>query len=198
LRELLVNSMGKTSKIKLEDILGKVFGELTIVNEAPDVYSKNGNKRKRVLCTCSCGHTKEYNYNDLKFGHSKSCGCKTAKLMKEGKKHILLASARFKLFQMYKWNAKKRKYDFELTFEQFEKLTTENCNYCGTKPNSIYFNRNKTETCLYNGVDRKDNNIGYILSNCVPCCGTCNWAKKEQSFEDFKDWIKRVYNFISK
>ena len=29
-----------------------------------------------------------------------------------------------------------------------------------------------------NGIDRMDSNKGYSLSNCVPCCKTCNFIKK--------------------
>jgi len=30
-----------------------------------------------------------------------------------------------------------------------------------------------------NGVDRIDNSIGHIMTNCIPCCHTCNVARMD-------------------
>ncbi len=185
--------MGKTTKIKIEDLIGRRFGDLTIIGEAPSVFSAKGNKRRQIICICICNKEKTYNYTDLTCGHSKSCGCKRAELMSIRRKKIPLVKARYRLFQLYKRMAKKRNYSFELTYEQFEKITLKNCNYCNIKPEYILPNRNKTEFCTYNGVDRVDNNKGYTLDNVVPCCRICNFAKEQQSLEDFKKWIKRIY-----
>ena len=41
----------------------------------------------------------------------------------------------------------------------------------------------------------ENSELGYIKSNCVPCCYICNRAKNILSREDFLNWIKRVYNY---
>lgn len=53
---------------------------------------------------------------------------------------------------------------FTLTRNQFEALRKLPCYYCGLVES--------------NGVDRLHPTIGYTLRNCVPCCKTCNYAKK--------------------
>jgi hypothetical protein len=80
-------------------------------------------------------------------------------------------------FNQYKNNAKYRGLIFELTKEQFEELIDGNCFYCGDKGG---------------GVDRVDNNIGYIVSNCVSACVICNRAKNKYSFEEYIDKCKKV------
>lgn len=47
----------------------------------------------------------------------------------------------------------------------------------------------------YNGIDRKNNTLGYLPDNVVPCCKTCNWAKGKKSYEEFMEYLRRVVNF---
>lgn len=86
-------------------------------------------------------------------------------------------------------NAKKRKLEWKLTdIEAFEFMISK-CGYCGDEP-SIPENKN--------GIDRIDNNVGYIFDNCVACCKYCNYAKFTNNINDFKIWINNIYvNFIS-
>jgi len=44
----------------------------------------------------------------------------------------------------------------------------------------------------YNGVDRLDNNTGYLLSNCQTLCYTCNQAKHTMPMKVFKEWIEQI------
>lgn len=48
---------------------------------------------------------------------------------------------------------------------------------------------------VYNGVDRKDNHVGYTYDNCLPCCGACNHMKGKKLYAEFTDWIGRVVAF---
>ncbi len=81
-------------------------------------------------------------------------------------------------YKIYMNNAIKRNYIFELTFEEFTNLTSSNCYYCNSSPE--------------NGVDRLDNNLGYIIENCVPCCTMCNIMKNKYSFSTFIDQCKLI------
>lgn len=55
----------------IDELLGKKFGLLTVVERAEnDNYG-----RPRYLCKCDCGNTKVIYANNLKTGHTKSCGC---------------------------------------------------------------------------------------------------------------------------
>ncbi len=44
----------------------------------------------------------------------------------------------------------------------------------------------------YNGIDRVDNSKGYILSNCKPCCGHCNYIKGPIPIGVVKHHISRI------
>jgi len=91
----------------------------------------------------------------------------------EHKKHRTLRSR----YAHGKYNAKKRKKEHTLTFEEYEVLMNSNCTYCN---GSI-----KDETGI--GLDRLDNTKGYIQGNVVPCCKSCNRIRKDSmASEEFK------------
>ena len=43
-----------------------------------------------------------------------------------------------------------------------------------------------------NGLDRKDNSLGYTIYNVLPCCSFCNQAKMDANYEDFINWANKV------
>ena len=84
--------------------------------------------------------------------------------------------------------------DFLLSKEDFKKLTSSVCFYCNKKPSKSFskdYDR-YNGSYKYNGIDRFNNDIGYILSNCVPCCKYCNYAKRNTDIKTFLDWIYRI------
>ena len=80
--------------------------------------------------------------------------------------------------------AKERLLSFELSIEQFEYVTKQNCYICGKENTEIH----------KNGIDRLDNDIGYILENCRPCCTECNFMKGIYSYDVFIEKLKLIYN----
>jgi hypothetical protein len=83
-------------------------------------------------------------------------------------------------------HAPKRGYEWRLDFATFQILTMQPCHYCGIKPDGI--------TVLFLGIDRKDNTIGYIQENCLPCCWLCNKAKSTMGHDEFIALCHRVVN----
>lgn len=81
-------------------------------------------------------------------------------------------------YTSYKAGAKRRGYDFELEFKDFVLIMESNCQYCDT-PKAM-------------GVDRVENEIGYLKSNCVPCCTHCNRMKWAHSKEFFFNHIEKI------
>ena len=94
-------------------------------------------------------------------------------------------------YKTYKHNAKKRGYSFNLSKDTFERLMFEPCHYCGYEGFNVS-KLVKEEFICYNGVDRVDNDTGYEIDNCVPCCGKCNIMKNNNSKEDFINHIKNI------
>ena len=72
-----------------------------------------------------------------------------------------------------------RNYCYELTKEDYDRITTnQKCIYCkGQDGNEIFG--------YYVGIDRVSNDTGYVIGNCVPCCGTCNSMKSNMSYVQF-------------
>ena len=71
----------------------------------------------------------------------------------------------------------------ELSDEIVIKLFLGDCRYC--KKKSI-------EGEHLNGIDRVDNSIHYIESNCVSCCYACNHMKGTKSHDDFLENIQVI------
>ena len=65
---------GRGKKLNL---LGKHFGELTVIAEAPN--KENG--RTAWLCQCNCGNQKIIGTKELQNGDTKSCGCLRDKII---------------------------------------------------------------------------------------------------------------------
>lgn len=100
------------------------------------------------------------------------------------------------VFGMYKRSARRRSYAFELELEEFLELCQKPCAYCGQKPsmsaaawlNSIL----SDEDFFFNGIDRFDNEKGYIKGNVLPCCPTCNFLKGKLTVRDLIDHILKM------
>lgn len=87
-------------------------------------------------------------------------------------------------FKMYAFAAKRRNYEFKLSFDEFKILFNGFCAYCG-KENA-------------RGIDRIDNKVGYISENSVPCCIICNKMKINYSKDQFLSHINKIYKFNNK
>lgn len=106
-----------------------------------------------------------------------------------------------KLYRNYKARAKNDSYTFTITEVQFQLLTQQRCYYCGRNPSQVMGSSNGTSRWglnggyVYNGIDRKDNSIGYEYDNLVSCCKICNRAKREMPIEEFEQWIRDLIEY---
>jgi hypothetical protein len=191
------NLIVKSSRTKL---IGKKFGRLLVIS------FHHYDSKYRVLhweCKCDCGNTTVVPTTSLqrKERPSISCGCWRYDRVtgQPASNRLLKGRANFNsLFYTYKKAARQRDIDFFLVKEEFQQLTKDNCYYCDSKPIQIHGKQGTYGTYFYNGIDRLDSNKPYVLGNCVPCCKTCNYAKREMSVTEFKTWITQVYNYFGK
>jgi hypothetical protein len=174
----------------IKDLTNQKFEYLTVIK-----YLKSNKGNGAIwLCECICGKLCEVRSYSLLRHKTKSCGCKKKELisLKLTKKNN--SSNITQLYNTYKNQAKIRNYSWNLSKEQFVLLTEKNCFYCGKEPSSelkkSHFNGD--HILLYNGIDRKNNNIGYEIDNVVTACGICNKAKNNLSIEEFISWIRRL------
>ena len=87
---------------------------------------------------------------------------------------------------MYRHSAKKRGLAWELERSEAELMFRDACHYCGIAANPT------------NGIDRIDNDKGYIPGNIVTACSMCNYAKGVHAINEFKMWVERVYTHQKK
>lgn len=170
-----------------QDLVGQRFNKLVVL----EILSRK-NSRNRYLCQCDCGNLTEVWSHHLKSGKTKSCGCLKYEYVPPNRLN-LGESNKNMLYSKYKYAAKKRGYDFDLSIEEFQKLTQSNCYYCGASPSQIQNAKHQNGAYVYNGIDRIDNSLGYTADNCISCCGNCNIAKRSMTVDQFLSWIKNVY-----
>jgi len=165
---------------------GEKFGKLKVLD-----FNSHKNKWR---CLCDCGKENYVASNFLKRGRIKSCGCGRIEPKLE-KRRPNNESLKLLILRSYKISAKKRNIQFDLLKDFFFNIIQKPCHYCGENPNRtqkrfLEYDKN----FRYNGIDRIDNNKGYIENNVVPCCFICNSAKSIMRLEQFKEWIKKVYD----
>ena len=94
-------------------------------------------------------------------------------------------------YTKYCSSAKYRNYDFKLSKDEFDEITRDSCYICGIMNKYDKYNK----PIHRNGIDRKDNNIGYIKENCKACCTMCNYFKRDVGYDIFMQKIKKNYEY---
>jgi len=191
------NKYNKPKKIKrskpIYNLVGKRFGPYVILER--DLDSKYKSTREVIWkCKCDCGVVRSlkgnYIRNKLKYD---TCCCS----LKHSKSDIGEVGLNL-LYYTYNRGALQRDLTFKLSLEEFKFLTSSRCYYCNELPKqiskltSIYKEREEYSKYIYNGIDRKDNNIGYEYFNCLPCCRICNFMKSNFGYEQFLNKIKQI------
>lgn len=164
---------------------GDIFGKLTLISwiEAPACQWK---------VKCKCGKVINARSNSLKSGRHKSCGCDRARPNKRLPDDLALKR---KAINNCIRNAVKRGILYELEESFILGLFSKNCIYCNAEPNNLCLDQTKKRIFKYSGIDRVDNSLGYIPSNCVPCCSQCNRAKSDLSLEEWEKWIINLHKY---
>lgn len=178
----------------IKHLEGQKFGRWTVLRYAIEKPSK----KAYWLCRCECGAERFVVGDSLRAGTSVSCGCYRINILmaEEGRNSGPDGVAAFNsLYSNYKLGAKARNLEFCLSKPEFECLTKESCEYCGVSPSQVFDNGGKASPYTYNGIDRVNSNEGYNVSNTVPCCKTCNYAKHNLTMEQFTKWIARLVSF---
>ena len=161
-----------------------------------NVIETNQRKRGSVIleCTCECGNIQLFTKSNFQKIKNNICRCNltTSRMLPFGE------AAKRQCYKAYKHNATRAGREFSLTEIEFHEITQKDCYYCEAQPSIIskpgnYKKQiNDTGSYLRNGIDRKNNEIGYTLENSLPCCTICNRAKKDMVFEDFMVWINKL------
>jgi hypothetical protein len=146
-----------------ENLTNQVFGKLLVLGRSD---RQSLHKKRYWLCRCACGKELTVDTARLKGGICRTCGCS----------HIKADIAERELFRRYRDSAVVSEREFTLSLEEFKSLIQQDCYYCGDKPERKYKSK-RGVLIYYNGLDRVDNTQGYVFTNIVPCCRSCNFAK---------------------
>lgn len=173
-----------------EDFIGRKFTKLTVIEDVGILLGK-----RYFRCLCDCGKSVIIGATKLKNNHTRSCGCIRQGASQPSHRKSYGEAAMNGLINSYKSNANKRGYPFHLTKEECVSLFRGNCFYCCREPSNIIRGKGYYGEYHYNGIDRLDNDLGYLSGNCVSCCKECNFKKGGQNHTFFLQWIKRVYEY---
>lgn len=171
------------------NLMGRSFGRLTVVGETKKPAKSNGGVL--WLCGCACGAEGLYASGNLLWGTTQSCGCLQRERARKGCKPG--DAAKHYVLDRYRRDAKRKKRTWELTDDMFYQLVSSPCHYCGLLPPVCPKDNDKV--FRMNGIDRKDNDGGYVVGNVLPCCTFCQYSKRDLKYEIFIENIKRLSEY---
>lgn len=175
---------------QVEDVAGRQFGKLTVLSFS------HCDKGALWHCRCECGTEKLVKTSAMKSGGTKSCGCIRRENTLERARSTGFEAQWRRAVYAYVNNAKQRGITWDLTPEEALKIMRANCVYCGTEPsNDMFASARKTFGIKYNGIDRIENDLGYVPGNVTTCCKTCNLAKRSMNVTEFIAWANKVANY---
>ncbi len=178
------------SHVSKDDHSGEKFGKLLLLEKITKFRS--GRNRTYYKCLCDCGNEKTMRWTNLNSNGTISCGCARNEAHKYRRKPSEDMSFN-RLLHSYIQGANHRGLRFELSKDDFKKLTKENCHYCGVPPTKLICVRRDEKGYIYNGIDRVDSSKGYINSNCVSCCEHCNIMKMDYKESEFLEQVEKIY-----
>jgi hypothetical protein len=172
------------------DMLGKRFGRLTVVALEP---KRPWETTTRWRCRCDCGQRHITSVTSLRNGRATKC--RSCYLHAKTPWQILVSQ----VHNSYRGNARKRNLAFPLTRDETEALISKPCAYCGGTNYRPHARKRHAllANSACNGIDRLHNDIGYELSNCVPCCSICNRAKLDLTAFEWKLYLDRLLSHQS-
>ena len=135
------------------------------------------------LCECACGTRRGVLMPSLTSGHSRSCGCSSADYIRT-KRRLRPFEA---VYRSLLRGAVKSGQSVALSYEEFLCFVAVNeCHYCcGAVEWKEYLQSGSRVP--YN-LDRKNNDLGYSVLNCVVCCKRCNFGKADRF--SYEEWVE--------
>lgn len=158
-------------------------------------------------CLCDCGNIVTISTDKINNGNTKSCGCLKSEISSKNSEKLISGRRKFEPRIASARRVWKNTYSYRdkncIEFEDFLKISQQNCFYCGVEPHTRYnyFNTISSNSSqkakneglfIYNGLDRIDSSKSHTLENVVSCCYNCNRAKNNRTSTDFLLWTKSL------
>jgi hypothetical protein len=172
------------------NLIGRRYGHLVVTGLGEQRRTSGDNSVVTWVAQCDCGKTRQVDAANLRNGGTTSCGSENG--CEYARKHLKTPKERTdahlrRIWLHYFHRAKRKRITFTLTQDEIETVVFLDCWYCGAPPS------NRTVFGLYSGIDRIDNNLGYVIDNVRPCCYLCNTIKGQLTFDDLKEHIVKLY-----
>jgi hypothetical protein len=183
---------------KCRVVAGEKYGKLVVLKRA-----RNRATKATFKCKCECGRVKYAEAYRLTEGKTSNCGCVRRAWSRhwspEHRQRAIEGMHRKPtswlaitvILNAIRGSAIVRGIPFNLTRAEVTHLVFQPCDYCGRTGSNTWVVRG--ETFKYNGIDRVVSTDGYVTSNVVPCCSTCNRAKNTLGKDEFFAWAKCLY-----
>lgn len=171
----------------------------TVTCKVCDKPVRSYESRKRTYCSAACRLLDAY--------ETKPCGA-CGHLMRRKKGHYRMycsrlcysigrrleegMAARNEVVFRYKRQAKERNLEWLLTDIMVDALFKNNCHWCGEPPSNSGKRARNYGDFRHSGIDRVDNNKGYVEGNVVSCCIVCNSMKRDFTEDVFLDRARRI------
>lgn len=170
------------------------------------MISKSGKELRYIKGPCEIcnleqitewGHFCRPSKSNYRFRHLKCAQALSNKLRSDAAQTVPAMKLCYNIFYKYRHGAERVNRDFTITLEEFYSLTQKNCYYCNAIPSNRSSHtkgerENSSPRFLYSGIDRKRNELGYVLENCVACCTRCNFIKRNIPWDEWVDFLNRI------
>jgi hypothetical protein len=169
-------SMNKGVNVKLS------VGDISHTGKEVVSWNYQNQRHKKYTMRCiKCGYECETSIKSF-YNTCKSCSVV----------RVNTTTKERQLWNRYKNSALRNGVPFLITEDKFSEIIKKDCLYCGQEPSqTIIMGRKQDNVLIYNGVDRRNDKLGYVEGNVSPCCWTCNQAKKNYGVDEFKKMIKK-------
>jgi hypothetical protein len=174
------------------DMIGKTYGSLLVLR----IAGTGNNGSCTFRCQCKCGKELTCKRFNLINGRTTNCGCETALRISRSKQPDPKHRAFRVVLSNYKCTARRRGLEWHLTDEQARQIMARPCVYCKTLPENVA--KSGQSRFVYSGIDRIENDKHYTETNTVPACARCNRAKFTMSVQEFRTYIKVLYEHFVK
>ena len=149
----------KTSESHLHDIKGKRYGRLLVIERA-----ESASQTTTWLCQCDCGKRKIVSANNLKSGHTTSCGCYSKELTRS--RSLTHGMTNKRIYRIWKEMKDRCNNPNSLSYKNYGGRGITVCDEWNNNPMAFvrwsYANGYKSDL----SIDRIDVNGNYEPSNC--------------------------------
>jgi hypothetical protein len=175
--------------MQLIDLTGDRYGRLTVLGRSGYLFAD----RVFWSCECDCGNIVDVRSDSLLGGNTRSCGCLREEASRRNVEKAIEAKIKYDnlaigaAYSATRTHAERRDIEFGLTYEEYKAIIQQDCHYCSAPARLRGYVRSDGSDFRFYGntIDRKDNDEGYYVWNCVAACPRCNQSKQDRSYEAF-------------